>query len=93
LNRDRRHSRGPLEIKNGYPTDETVTKLSDAMDFQRAVQAYLWALPLIGMAQWQSERHDKFGAGELIASRAHRSRTFGSRHTNGSNCGSPDQRR
>jgi hypothetical protein len=23
------------------------------MDFQRAVQAYLWALPLVEMAEWQ----------------------------------------
>jgi hypothetical protein len=35
------------------------------MDFQRAVQAYLWALPMIGSAQWQNEQHDKFGAGDL----------------------------
>jgi hypothetical protein len=32
---------GPLEVKNGYPTDETVKKLYDALDFQRATQAYI----------------------------------------------------
>jgi hypothetical protein len=36
---------GPLEVKNGYPTGETVATLYDALDFQRACQAYLWALP------------------------------------------------
>jgi hypothetical protein len=36
---------GPLEIKNGYPTDESVTKLYDALDFQRGCQTYIWALP------------------------------------------------
>jgi hypothetical protein len=56
---------GKLEISNGYPTEVTTKKLFDEMDFQRAVQAYLWALPMIGSAQWQNEQHDKFGAGDL----------------------------
>jgi hypothetical protein len=46
---------GPLEIKNGFPTDETVTKLYDALDYQRACQAYIWALPYVAMAEWQRE--------------------------------------
>jgi hypothetical protein len=29
-----------------------VQKLFDALEFQRAVQVYLWALPLVGMAEW-----------------------------------------
>jgi hypothetical protein len=56
---------GTLELKNGYPTDATVKKVYDDIDFQRACQAYLWALPLMGMVQWQAEQHDKFGAGNL----------------------------
>jgi hypothetical protein len=56
---------GPLEIKNGYPTDKTVTKLYDALDFQRATQAYIWALPYMAMAEWQREQHETFGAGNL----------------------------
>jgi hypothetical protein len=56
---------GRLEVSNGYPTEATTKKLFDEMDFQRAVQAYLWALPMIGAAQWQNEQHDKFGAGDL----------------------------
>jgi hypothetical protein len=56
---------GRLEVSNGYPTEATTKKLFDEMDFQRAVQAYLWALPMIGSAQWQNEQHDKFGAGDL----------------------------
>jgi len=56
---------GKLEISNGYPTEATTEMLFDEMDFQRAVQAYLWALPMIGSAQWQNEQHDKFGAGDL----------------------------
>ncbi len=37
---------GPLEFTGGYPTDEAVQTLRDELDFQRAVQVYLWALPM-----------------------------------------------
>ena len=33
---------GNLDFELGVPTKETVTKLYDAMDFQRASQLYLW---------------------------------------------------
>jgi hypothetical protein len=53
---------GQLSFEGGYPTHETVDKLYDEMDFQRATQAYLWAIPLIGFAQWQAEHENVFGA-------------------------------
>jgi hypothetical protein len=56
---------GKLEVVNGFPTDAAVTKLYDEMDFQRAVQAYLWALPYVAMGQWQEEQRTKFGAADL----------------------------
>ena len=37
----------------GYPTKETVEKLYEERDFQRACQAYLWAVPAVAFAQWQ----------------------------------------
>jgi hypothetical protein len=37
---------GTLEYEAGYPTEATVQTLYDELDFQRAVQAYLWALPM-----------------------------------------------
>jgi hypothetical protein len=39
------------DFVNGYPTDETVQKLYDERDFQRAVQAYLWATPMVSNAE------------------------------------------
>jgi hypothetical protein len=46
---------GKLEFthgfQTGYPTDETIKKLYDELDFQRAVQAYIWAIPIVSMAQ------------------------------------------
>ena len=34
---------GKLEFTSGYPTKETASRLYDELDFQRAVQIYLWA--------------------------------------------------
>jgi hypothetical protein len=56
---------GKVELVNGYPTDETVKKLYDDIDFQRACQSYLWALPLMAMQEWQREQRETFGAGNL----------------------------
>jgi hypothetical protein len=39
---------GTLELHNGYPSKATIEKLYDAMDFQRATQAFIWALPAVG---------------------------------------------
>ena len=41
---------GELKFDSGYPTDATARKLYDEMDFQRAVQAYLWAMPFVSYA-------------------------------------------
>jgi len=34
----------------------------DELDHQLATQAYLWALPLVSLAQWQAQHRDLFGA-------------------------------
>lgn len=59
---------GKLSFEGGYPSMETIDKLYDEMDFQRAVQGYLWAIPLIGFAQWQEEHENVFGAmdGDIV---------------------------
>ena len=54
---------GRLAFEGGYPSQETVEKLYDRLDFQRAVQAYLWAIPLVSFAQWH-EVHDRDGLDE-----------------------------
>jgi hypothetical protein len=51
---------GTLTFESGYPSKQTVTKLYDAMDFQRATQAYLWALPAVGMLEWKHAHDDIF---------------------------------
>jgi len=42
---------GKLDFEHGVPTKETVAKLYDELDFQRACQLYLWGLPAVTAAQ------------------------------------------
>ncbi len=55
-------------FQTGYPTDATQKKLFDEMDFQRAVQAYIWSIPLVSMAQWRWSHENELGAknGEIV---------------------------
>lgn len=50
------------DFPDGYPTQETTQKLFDEIDFQRACQAYLWGLPIVGFAQWQHAHETTLGA-------------------------------
>ena len=52
------------DFANGYPTKETVERLYDERDFQQACQAYLWALPIVGIPQWQQQVRTVLGAGK-----------------------------
>jgi len=38
---------GTLNFEKGFPTEETTRELFDEMDYQRAVQGYLWAYPAV----------------------------------------------
>jgi hypothetical protein len=42
---------GKLDFELGVPTKATVAKLYDELDFQRACQVYLWALPAVNSEQ------------------------------------------
>jgi hypothetical protein len=54
---------------DGYPANETVEKLYDERDFQRACQAYLWALPAVSFTAWQRGFTKGLGAknGQIVA--------------------------
>jgi hypothetical protein len=60
---------GKLTFESGYPSKETVQKLYDEMDFQRAAQAYLWGIPAVGLAEWRLAHRDVFKAknGEMLS--------------------------
>jgi len=52
----------------GFPTLETVTKLKDELDFQRATQAYIWAIPLVSYGEWLVAHEETFKAkdGDIV---------------------------
>jgi len=56
---------GKIEFDKGFPSKKAVEKLYDELDFQRACQAYIWALPIIGFAEWQASTAKSLGAGDL----------------------------
>jgi hypothetical protein len=51
---------GPLTLKDGVPTRETIEKIYDNLDRSRALQAYLLALPIVNQASMR-ESLRKFG--------------------------------
>ena len=53
---------GELKYENNYPANETVNKLYDEMDFQRACQAYLWGFPLVSAASVRCGLFQDIGA-------------------------------
>lgn len=59
---------GKIAMDRELPTQPSVAKLFDELDFQQATQTYLWALPLVSFAQWQKEHREKFDAhsGDLV---------------------------
>lgn len=59
----RESSIGPVEYIGGYPTKETAQKFYDELDLQRAVEAYLWALPMASYGAMAETKY-KLGAGD-----------------------------
>jgi hypothetical protein len=53
---------GRLELQAGYPSKATAEKLFDEMDFQRATQAFIWALPAVGFHGLHLAQRNTFGA-------------------------------
>src|SRR5262245_65945710 len=59
---------GALELDHGMPSRKSVDRLFDEIDFQRACQAYLWALPIVNIGEWQRAHEKDFGAedGDIV---------------------------
>ncbi len=53
---------GKFDLELGVPTKASAEKLFDDMDFQRACQAYLWALPTVGFEYVLREQRNVLGA-------------------------------
>jgi hypothetical protein len=60
---------GVLQFEaNGYPTDATVARVREEVDYQRAVQAYIHYLPAVNFMQWRNGHFGPLGgkAGDMI---------------------------
>jgi hypothetical protein len=59
---------GKIELRDGYSSRASAEKLFDEMDFQRATQAFIWALPAVGFHSLHLAQRDTFGAkdGEVV---------------------------
>jgi hypothetical protein len=51
---------GTFTFDGGYPTGDSLQNLLDQMDFQRASQACIWALPIVNLAEWAKAHLDVF---------------------------------
>src|SRR5262245_5342205 len=60
---------GKLTFESGYPSEESMKKLYDEMDFQRACQSYIWGIPAVGLNEWRKAHFDIFKAknGEMLS--------------------------
>ena len=60
---------GKITTEHGTPSKESVAKLYDEMDFQRACQAYLWGLPAVGLSEWRNMQDNVFKVrnGQLVS--------------------------
>ena len=55
---EKKYSVVGVEIVNGVPSHESSKQLYLAMDYYGAVQAYLWAMPAMGLKGWENANLD-----------------------------------
>ena len=46
----------------GYPSLKTIDALKNELDFHKATQAYIWAVPIVSYARWLESNEELFGA-------------------------------
>lgn len=56
---------GPVELQHNFLTNESADKLFDALDFQRASQAYIWSTPIVSFYTWLKEQNKNYQTGQL----------------------------
>lgn len=50
-----------VKLESGQPAVDQIQELYDEMDFQRAVQAYIWAIPFVSFAAFERGWKEDFG--------------------------------
>jgi hypothetical protein len=57
---------GQMAIDNTYPTNETMQRIYEVRDIQRAVELFIWALPIVQFQAWKEGQAGAFGEGYTI---------------------------
>ena len=52
---------GKIELVDTYFDDDASKRLFDEMDYQRAVQSYIWSMPLVSMITWRDTEAAAYG--------------------------------
>jgi hypothetical protein len=52
---------GQVKLENNYLTDDSSKLLFDAMDLERAAQAYIWSTPLVSFTTWRDQQNKLYG--------------------------------
>lgn len=55
---------GDIELVDTYFDDAASARLYDEMDYQRAVQAYIWSHPLVSITTWRDNQGAAYGVQE-----------------------------
>jgi hypothetical protein len=56
---------GEITLEGTYLTDESIKRLADVQDYQRATEVYQWAFPFVEFNQWKEQATQVYGAGDL----------------------------
>lgn len=52
---------GEIELIDSYFDDDASKRLFDEMDYQRAVQSYIWSTPLVSITAWRDNQGAAYG--------------------------------
>ena len=52
---------GQVQLENNYLTDDSAKLLFNAMDLERAAQAYIWSTPLVSFTTWRNQQDKLYG--------------------------------
>jgi hypothetical protein len=56
---------GEITLVGTYLTDESIKRLADVQDYQRATEVYQWAFPFVEFNQWKEQATQVYGAGDF----------------------------
>lgn len=56
---------GHIHLNQSYITKESIAKLNDQLNLQRAIEVYQWSLPVITFQMWYNAHAEVNGGADL----------------------------